>query len=277
MWAFMTVFALLPIDWASALGGALAGMIGPWLPVSERARRNITRAMPELDRAEVRQIIRGMWRNIGRVIAEYPHLAEIDPTDLGDRITISGLEHVEAAERRGKGGILCTAHFGNWEIAGVAADRYGLRAGAVYRAPNNPVVDRLVQRYRGTVWKGQFPKGPASLREMVRWLRDGNYLGIMVDQKLNNGIPVPFFGRDAMTAPVLAELALKYDCPVVAARVDRARGARFRISLSTIELPRSESRQADVAETMRRVNAKVESWVRDRPDHWFWLHRRWPD
>ena len=95
---------------------------------------------------------------------------------------------------------------------------------------------------------------------------------------MNDGIPVPFFGRDAMTAPALARLALRYDCAVVPVRVDRIAGARFRITVETpLALPHSGDTEADTLALMTAVNAVIERWVRERPEHWFWLHRRWPD
>jgi len=101
---------------------------------------------------------------------------------------------------------------------------------------------------------------------------------MLVDQKMNDGIPVPFFGRDAMTAPALARLALRFDCAVVPVRVDRLARARFRITAEPpLPLPRSGERARDTAALMRSVNAVLERWIRERPDHWLWLHRRWPD
>jgi len=95
---------------------------------------------------------------------------------------------------------------------------------------------------------------------------------------MNDGIPIPFFGRPAMTAPALAEFALRFDCPVVPARVERLRGARFRITLyPPMDLPRTGDRRADVVAIMTKINAVIEEWVRERPDQWLWLHNRWPD
>jgi KDO2-lipid IV(A) lauroyltransferase len=108
-------------------------------------------------------------------------------------------------------------------------------------------------------------------------LRRGAHLALLADQKLNDGIAVPFFGRPAMTAPALALLALRFDCTVLPARVERLRGAHFRLTLyPPLELPRSGDRDADVAALMERVNRTLEGWIRERPEQWFWLHNRWP-
>ena len=101
---------------------------------------------------------------------------------------------------------------------------------------------------------------------------------MMVDQKMNDGIPVPFFGRDVMTAPALAELALRYDCPVVPARVERLKGAQFRLLIyPPLELVKTGDRQADVAANMAQVNAILEQWIRDTPEQWLGRHNRGPD
>jgi KDO2-lipid IV(A) lauroyltransferase len=101
---------------------------------------------------------------------------------------------------------------------------------------------------------------------------------VLVDQKMNDGIPVPFFGRPAMTAPAVAQLALRFDCAIIPARVERLKGARFRLTaFPPIEIAKTGNRQADTLAIMTRINAVVEGWIRERPDLWFWLHRRWPE
>jgi Kdo2-lipid IVA lauroyltransferase/acyltransferase len=109
-------------------------------------------------------------------------------------------------------------------------------------------------------------------------LRQGDHLTMLADQKLNDGVPVPFFGRDAMTAPALALLARRFDCDLLPARVERLKGARFRLTVfPPLGLPRSGNAHADVAALLGEVNRTLEGWIRDRPEQWFWLHRRWPD
>jgi KDO2-lipid IV(A) lauroyltransferase len=101
---------------------------------------------------------------------------------------------------------------------------------------------------------------------------------MLVDQKLNDGIAVPFFGRDAMTAPALARLARRYDCIVVPVRVVRLGGAHFRLICDPpLKVPKTADAQADALALMTEVNATIERWIRARPEQWFWLHRRWPE
>jgi KDO2-lipid IV(A) lauroyltransferase len=103
-------------------------------------------------------------------------------------------------------------------------------------------------------------------------------LGLLADQKMNDGISVPFFGRPAMTSSALAFLALRFYCDVFPLRVERLAGAHFRVTVfPPLLLPRSGDRHTDAAALMTRVNETLEAWVRNRPEQWLWLHRRWPD
>jgi Kdo2-lipid IVA lauroyltransferase/acyltransferase len=149
---------------------------------------------------------------------------------------------------------------------------------AMYRAANNPIVDRLINHARGVVGSELAAKGSSGARRMLAAMKSGRHIAMLVDQKLNDGVPIPFFGRDAMTAPSLAVFALRYECAVVPMRVDRVAGARFRITVEpALDLPRTGDDAADMLAIMTKVNQVLERWIRERPEHWFWLHRRWSD
>lgn len=267
----------LPLDWASAIGGALARTVGPRLGISKRAWLNLSRALPELSHPEVARIIVGMWDNLGRVAAEYPHLRKIRVFEPGGYVETHGFEHMDRAVAAGRRMIIYSGHIANWEIGMLAAVQYGISVAQIYRAANNPLVDRMITRFRGDAGE-LIPKGTVAARRAITVLRRGAHLTMLADQKMNDGIPVPFFGRTAMTASALASLALRFDCDVLPARVERLGGARFRLTVfPPLPLPRSGDHHADITALMTRVNQTLEAWIRDRPEQWFWLHRRWPD
>ncbi len=275
----VALFGALRLDRASALGGWIGRTLGPHLPVHRTAERNLARAMPELDEAARRAILTRMWDNLGRVLAEYPHLGEfvISGAPRPGLIDIVGGEHIETIRDSGRPGIFFSAHYGNWELMSLAATQYGLPLVHVYRAANNPLTEEILQRLRKPVGGRHIPKGMQAARELLKALRQNEALGMLVDQKLATGIPVPFFGRDAMTAPAIAELALKAECPVIPAHVVRLGGGRFRIVVEApIYLENTGDRERDVRAAMAMINARIEDWIRARPDHWFWVHRRWP-
>jgi len=270
-------FGLLPLDWASAIGGALARAIGPRLGISKRARRNIRRALPELADHEIAKTIAQMWDNLGRVAAEYPHLRQIRVFEPGGRVETHGFEHMDRAVAVGRRMIIFSGHIANWEIGMLAAVQYGAEVAQIYRAANNPLIDRMITRFR-SIGGELIPKGTVAARRAIAVLRRGAHVTMLADQKMNDGIPVPFFGRPAMTASALAALALRFDCDVLPARVERLGGARFRLTVfPPLPLPRTGDHHADVASLMTRVNQTLEGWIRDRPQEWFWVHRRWPD
>ncbi len=271
-------FGLMTIDRASALGGWIGRALGPRLRVSNVADRNLRNAFPERGDAEIAEILRGMWDNLGRVAAEYAHVGAVDVYADDGRVDMVGGDIIDHLRDDGIGAIFFSGHLGNWELTPYAATQNGLPVSQIYRTANNPLVEPLLHGLRAPIGSAYFPKGPGGARKMIAALGRNEHLGILVDQKLNEGIPVPFFGRPAMTAPAAARLALRFRCPLVPSRVERLDGAHFRLTIyPPLDLPDTGDLDADTAETMRRVNAVLEDWIRERPEQWLWLHRRWPD
>lgn len=262
---------------ASNLGGAIARTIGPRLGPSRVADANLRRALPELDAAARQRVIRAVWDNVGRIVGELPHLPALRRTAAGPGWEITGEEHLRAA---GQAALFFSGHFGNWELLLPAAGQLGLPLSGVYRAPSNPAVDALTRQLRLAAMHPRatlFAKGAAGARLLLKHLGAGHPLALLADQKMNDGIPVPFFGRPAMTAPALAQFALRCNAPLLPARVDRLGPARFRIVVEPpIPITPTTDRQADVLAIMTAVNATLERWVRADPGAWLWLHRRWP-
>ena len=274
--AFLGFCRILPVDWASGLGGWIGRSLGPLLAQTRKATRNLARAFPENSPEQNRRIVLGMWDNLGRVVAEYPHLPRICDRLEGGRVEIVGFENYRALESDGKPGILFGAHLANWEVLPYLARHTGLALGFIYRAPNNKWVDWLLGRLRDAPLL--FRKGEEGARALYRLLRQGGHVAMLIDQKMNDGIAVPFFGRDAMTAPAIAQFGLRLGCVLVPVRTERLKGAHFRVTISPpLDIAPTGDRKADELEIIIRINMMVENWVRARPEQWLWIHRRWPD
>jgi KDO2-lipid IV(A) lauroyltransferase len=272
----VALLGLLPVDAASNFGGFIGRHIGPRLPVSTRARRNLHLVFPEKSATEKEHILRGMWDNLGRVAAEYPHIGEIAAPESG-RIDWIDSAPVRAMRDEGRAGILVSAHLGNWEVMPAAALRRGLDMTIVVREPNNPFVRPVIERLRAVAGGVRASKGVPGAKAAFDALRQGRVLGLLCDQKMNEGISVPFFGIEAMTPAAPAQLALRLGCPLVPVRIERLGPARFRLSsFEAIEPPGSGDRQADAVAVMAAFNGILEDWIRDKPEQWLWLHRRWP-
>lgn len=259
---------LLPPAAASALGGWIGRHVGPRLAASRKARTHLRDSLPELTDTQVEQHIADMWNNLGRVMAEYPHLSDIG----AHRVTLKGAEHIKDSLSQNRPVILFGAHLANWEVMAPAVyHQIGLKPGLVYRAPNNPVSDRLLDYARTLhgVLK-TLPKSKSGTRQLVQALKNGESIGILIDQKYNEGIPVPFFGRPAMTSPAFVQLARKYQATLIPFSCVRKPGCRFEI---TFEAPLDTDDEDSVI--MRRAHTRLESWIENRPGEWMWLHRRW--
>ena len=262
---------------ASDTGGALFRRIGPYLKRTRIARHNLGRAMPELDRQQREKIIGGMWDNLGRVFAEFPHVGRMTTEDLNGILEVEGLEHLDTLRQLGRGGIFVSGHIANWEFSckALAVNDFPLQL--VYRKGNNPWLDRIIQESRNLYQTMAIPKGKYGARLLLQAIKERRHVGVLIDQKMNDGIPVPFFGRDAMTSPAIARLALKFDCPIVPLHVVRKDGhlQKFIISRPLL-IEKTGDQAADIMSIMTRINSILEGWIREHPAQWIWIHNRWP-
>ena len=271
--------SLNPVS-ASNLGAMIARRVGPPLPVSKVADLNLRLALPDLDEGMRRAIVRGVWESLGRTMGELPHLGGLAPTRSGPGWEVSGADILREQAARGGPALFFSGHIGNWEMLPPILTQFGIPMASFYRALANPRIDSAVnglRRQAAGVELAMFPKGAVGARGALAHLSGGGYLGMLVDQKMNDGIPVEFFGRPAMTPPALAAMALRFRCPVIPGRIRRIGPARLRLEVEPpLSLPNSGDRQADIVSVMRSVNRTLERWITDEPSSWLWLHRRWP-
>lgn len=271
---------LLGAERASNLGGFLTRLVGPILPAHRTALANIRAAFPDMAEPDVRRIAKGAWENLGRTGAEYAHLHHLfdwdyDNPDTG-RTTVDGIEHFIAMREDGKPGLIFSAHLANWELPAICAARYQLDATAVFRAPNNAAARRIVHSIRSGAMGGLAAAGPGASFAMRDVLEKGGHLGMLIDQHFTRGVVTPFLGRPALTNPILGKFARYFDCPVHGVRVIRLPGFRFRLELTPpLDLPRGADGLVDVAGAMSVMTAVVDGWVREYPEQWLWMHRRW--
>jgi KDO2-lipid IV(A) lauroyltransferase len=269
-----TLFAmlrLLPTQTASALGGALARAIGPLTSANRVAARNMARALPGLSAEARAKHLTAAWDNFGRTMAEYALLHRFDRT-REDRVTVSGQEQLAALGD--KPVLLFCAHLANWEVIPLALSGHTKPLTIVYRAANNPKVDALIARARAPYIADMVAKGAAGAREIVKALKAGGHVIMVVDQKLNTGLAVPFFGREAFTAPAVVSFAMRYRCPVFPVRTRRLADCRYEV---TIEPPLHFAADGDLRTGLIAVNQRLEACIAAEPGQWLWMHRRWPN
>lgn len=273
----LETLSLVPLSVASGFGSRLFRFVGPFLKADKIARRNLAQAFPDWDQAQIDRTVRDVWDNLGRGAGEFSHVTKIDPTDPDGPVTIVGLENLLKA-RDGGAFILLSAHIANWEMAALVPAYYGIRLNNIYRHADNPWMDKYFRKKRGKLTGRLIPKGVKGVREMLAGLKRGEPLGVLIDQKLNEGRPVPFFGRDAMTATAPIEMAVQLDIPIIPVRLERVDKVKFVLTFyPAMEMPKTGNRGEDALTIIRTFNGMLESWIRERPGQWFWVHKRWPN
>ncbi len=262
--------------------GALMRKFGPRLPEQRIGRANLTAAFPDKSAAEIEAILSGVWDNLGRAAAEFAHLDSVwdydpaHPERSRIEVTPRSLELFEQLRDDGKPALIFASHLGNWELPAVAAVAHGLDTAVLYRRPNIEAADRIVEEIRSVKMGQLIAAGRTAPFKLAQALQEGKHVGMLIDQHFSNGVDVTFFGRTCKANPMLARLLRQIDCPVHGARVIRLPDGRFRAELTEqIEPVRDASGQIDIQGTMQTVTSVIEGWIREAPEQWLWLHRRW--
>jgi Kdo2-lipid IVA lauroyltransferase/acyltransferase len=256
--------------------------VGPFFPEHRVGRANLAAAFPQKSAAEIEQILNGVWDNLGRLAAEYAHLDRLWDCDLDHpssrRIEIAPetIARFRRLRDDGKPALVFAAHLANWELPALAASAYGLEAAVLFRAPNIGNVAAAVSEIRAPNMGNLISTGISAPSAVAAALERGLHVGILVDQFYYHGVEVEFFGRRCKANPMVARLARHFECPIHGTRVIRLPDHRFRVELTEeISTPRDSEGRIDVQATTQTINTIVEGWVREHPEQWLWLHRRW--
>ena len=270
MLLFWGVCRCLPVALAARFGAFVVGTAGPKLHKHRQVVANLTVVLRGETAAEVERKARQMWRNFGMVLAEYPHLRQI----VRERLEIEVAAGARTVFESGLRAIFVTGHLANWEVGAAGIIGRGARLAAIYSPQSNPAADWAVHRFRGVFGAGYLPKDNA----MRAWLKEGEAgrsLGLVVDQRVDGGSMLPFFGVPAETVTTPARLAARLGCPLVPFRTVRTGIARYRVCFEApIAVPAAPAgRELAMTEALLR---RVEAWIRERPDEWLCSKRRWP-
>ncbi len=255
---------------------------GPLLPEQRVGRANLAAAYPDKSPAEIDNILRGVWDNLGRVGASFAHLDRLWDYDAerGEpgRVEFSPetLQRYLRLRDDGKPALIFAAHLANWELPALAATAHGVATAILFRRPNIGDIDRLVREIRAGSMGMLIHTGLDAPVRIAEALERGLHVGMLVDQYYTRGVPVTFFGRRTRANPLIARLARHVDCPIHGTRVIRLPGHRLRVELTEAIAPvRDAAGDVDVQATMQAIMSIVEGWVREHPEQWLWLHRRW--
>jgi KDO2-lipid IV(A) lauroyltransferase len=260
----------------------IARTVGPLLRENRIGRANLTAAFPEKSPEEIETILRGVWENLGRGAAEFAHIDHIwdhveEQPELGHiDVPARTNELFHQLRLDGKPALVFTCHLGNWEMPALAAVAHGIDAALLYRRPNIASADRIIQEMRQVKMGTLIPAGRDAPLRLAEALQKGQHVGMLVDQYLTNGVEVTFFGRKTRANPMLARLLRQVECPIHGVRVVRLPNHRFRAELTEEISPvRDAEGKIDIQGTTQAITSVIEGWIREYPEQWLWLHRRW--
>lgn len=221
------------------------------------------------------QLLQEIYSNLGRFIAEIAVMQKMDLAALQNLVTINGMESI--AHLTGKPYLIFTGHLANWEMVSSALTQIASNAAIVYRKINNPYIDAMMNKSRAQSNVALIPKGPSGAKILLRQLKEQKTIAMLVDQKMNEGIKLPFMGHDAMTGEGLAKIALKCNYPIVPLQIVRiGNQSRFMVNIMPpLHFELTNHYEENVAAIMLQVNQILASWIDQHPAQWLWLHNRW--
>jgi len=274
----LKILGTLPQGAARALCAVLALLSYRLWP---RLRRvgllNLRLAFPELAERERRRILAGVFRNLGRMLADFAHFPKLNRNNIERLIIYDGFENFARAHSQGKGVLFLTAHFGNWELSSFAHGIYGHPLNFLVRELDNPLIGELIDRYRSG--SGGKPIGKSGAApEVLRAFKRGEAVGILMDQNMlpEEGVFVPFFGRPACTTNAPARFARKTGVPTILGLVIwDAKLKKYRLRFDSVEWIKREDAEEEILANTANFTRLIENYVRRYPDHWLWVHRRW--
>ncbi len=263
--------------------GAFMRKVGPLFKEHRIGREQLRAAFPEKSDAEIEKILGGVWDNLGRIAIEFAHLDEFCVESFGkptpDVITYppESKARYDWITRSGKPTIGFAAHLANWELPGVGAKLIGVKSAVLYRRPNIAAIDDVIVKLREPLMGKLIPTGLDAPVRLARLLQSGVHVGMLADQHFTKGVEVTFFGRPCLGNPLIAMLARQTEAPIYGMRVVRnPDGNSFWGEISDpVDPPRDASGRIDIQGTTQAIMSVIEGWIRQHPEQWLWLHRRW--
>ena len=267
------IFKILGLRLSSYLGSKVFQIIGPFFRSKKLIHQNLIRAFPNIDQKKINELTSAMWGNYGRVFAEYVFIKNFRKTSLNDNIILEGREILERIKKNNEKVVFISGHFSNFELMAMQLEKMGIKIAAVYRPLNNVFLNKLMERIRKKyICKNQIKKGIGGLKDLLKLNKEGYSTALMIDQRVTQGSRLNFFNEKAFTTTIPAQLAKKFNIPVVPIFIERFDGIKFRMKVHK-PLYFSDKSSTDVI--TGQLNKILEKMILDSPNYWIWSHNRW--
>tara|TARA_B100000035_G_scaffold309779_1_gene316504 strand:+ start:1000 stop:1860 length:861 start_codon:yes stop_codon:yes gene_type:complete len=267
------IFKILGAKISSNLGGKIFEKIGPLFRSKKVINSNIKNALPNIETNLLNKITKLMWNNYGRIFAEYIFIKEFRKGNLSSNIEINGQEILDDIVKENKQVVFISGHFSNFELMAMYLEKTGINLSAIYRPLNNvfinPIMERIRKKY---ICKIQIKKGIGGMKKLIKLKKNNFSTALMIDQRVSEGIRSNFFGKQALTTTIPAQLVKKFNIPIVPVYIERVKGICFKI---TVSKPINFEKKMTTENITNKLNQEIEKMILNKPDQWIWSHDRW--
>ena len=267
------IFRIVGYRFASNFGNLIGKLLGPIFRSKKIIKKNIKIFSPSIKENEIDKIIKKMWGNYGRILAEYPYIPSFRKKKLDNYLIIDGLENLEKIKKNKKPALFISGHFNNFELMAMTIEREGVDLFAVYRPLNNKFLNLIMEYLRKKyICKNQIEKGLKGLRKALALFKKGKSLAIMIDQRVSEGMDIELFGKNAFTTTIPAQFVKKFGCIIQPVYIQRIDSVHFKVVFDEhITFEKNQS----IEEITKYLNKWLEKKITKNPDQWIWTHNRW--
>ena len=266
-------FKILGLKFSSYISGKIVSFIGPFFRSKNLIKSNILKALPNLNKNEIKAISKMMWNNYGRILAEYMFIKKFRMSTVKNNIEIIGQKKLDIIKENNEPVIFISGHFNNFELMAMHLEKSGINLAAIYRPLNNKFLNFIMEKIRKKyICKNQIKKGISGTKQLLSFFKKKTSIALMIDQRVSQGVRSNFFRHEAFTTTIPAQFVKKFKCKIVPIYIERTQGVNFKL---TIHDPLEYSNTETVESITLSLNALLEKMILKNPDQWIWSHNRW--
>tara|TARA_B100000579_G_C22836554_1_gene859155 strand:- start:215 stop:1075 length:861 start_codon:yes stop_codon:yes gene_type:complete len=267
------LFKILRYRLASNFGSYLGKSFGPLFRSKKTIYSNIKKAFPNYTENQIKEVVKNMWSNYGRIFAEYIFISHFRNKNLSKNIEIEGIKVIEKIKEKKENVIFVSGHFNNFELMAMEIERSGINLAAIYRPLNNIFINKFMENIRKKyICKHQLKKGVSGVRESLKLFKKGYSIALMLDQRVSEGIRVNFFNEPALTTTIPAQFVKKFKCKIVPIYIERYNKFYFKLKIKEPILFNENEGEENIT---LKLNKIIEEMIISNPAQWIWSHNRW--
>ena len=270
---FFSLFKILGPKLSSNFGGKLFEIIGPIFRSKIIIKKNLQIAMPSINDQEINKISKLMWNNYGRVFAEYMFIENFRFNKLSSNISVEGQDVLEKIKKSNQPAIFISGHFANFELMAMHIEKSGLDLCAIYRPLNNIFINKIMEKIRKKyICKNQIKKGIGGIKHLINFTKKNYSTALMIDQRVSEGTLSKFFDKEAYTTTIPAQLAKKFNMPIIPVHIQRLDNLNYKIKINK---PLHFKENSSIQYITDQLNMVLEEMIKINPNQWIWSHNRW--